>query len=186
MQRKRNTTSLRTLLFKCYDPLRRQKKMNKEESDLIIAEQNKSTEEILKAVAKVKSDYHELCNLKDMRIAELEYQLTHRNCLDCSNHSSKLRMRNLELEKENTELKAGRDINVFTKQLTKAKGIISEYINILNGDTKNWKKTQEKAEQFLNGENIILEDAQVGNSPFDADEVFNKEMKAYPEQFFKD
>ena len=151
--------------------------MTKDESDLIIAEQNKSTEEILKAIAKVKSDYHELCKLKD---------ITHRNCLDCSNHSSKLRMRNLELEKENTELKAGRDINVFTKQLTKAKGIISEYINILNGDTKNWKKTQEKAEQFLNGENIILEDAQVGNSPFDADEVFNKEMKAYPEQFFKD
>ena len=79
--------------------------MNKEESDLIIAEQNKSTEEILKAVAKVKSDYHELCNLKDMRIAELEYQLTHRNCLDCSNHSSKLRMRNLDLEKENAEAK---------------------------------------------------------------------------------
>ena len=46
--------------------------MNKEESDLIIAEQNKSTEEILKAVAKVKSDYKELCNLKDMRIAELK------------------------------------------------------------------------------------------------------------------
>ena len=34
--------------------------MTKEEEDLIIAEQNKSTEEILKAVAKVKSDYHEL------------------------------------------------------------------------------------------------------------------------------
>jgi hypothetical protein len=47
----------------------------KEESDLIIAEQNKSTEEILKAVAKVKSDYHELCKLKDMRIAELEAQI---------------------------------------------------------------------------------------------------------------
>ena len=49
--------------------------MNKEESDLIIAEQNKSTEEILKAAAKMKSDYHELCKLKDMRIAELEAQL---------------------------------------------------------------------------------------------------------------
>ncbi len=34
-------------------------------------------------------------------------------------------------------------------QLTTAKEIISEYINILKGDTKNWKKTQEKAEQFL-------------------------------------
>lgn len=39
------------------------------------------------------------------RIAELEHQLTHRNCLDCSNHSSKLRMRNLDLEKENEQIK---------------------------------------------------------------------------------
>ena len=39
------------------------------------------------------------------RIAELEHQLTHRNCVDCSNHSSKLRMRTLELEKENAFLK---------------------------------------------------------------------------------
>lgn len=39
----------------------------------------------------------------------------------------------------------------------------------------------EQAEQFIKGENIILEDVQAGNSPFDADEVFNKEMKAYPE-----
>jgi len=54
--------------------------MNKEESDLIIAEQNKSTEEILKAVAKVKSDYHELCKLKDMRIAELEAQIEKMKC----------------------------------------------------------------------------------------------------------
>ena len=42
---------------------------------------------------------------RDIKIKELEHQLTHRNCLDCSNHSSKLRMRNLELEKENAELK---------------------------------------------------------------------------------
>lgn len=49
--------------------------MSEEEADLIIAEQNKSTEEILKAVAKVKSDCHELCKLKDMRIAELEAQI---------------------------------------------------------------------------------------------------------------
>lgn len=79
--------------------------MTKEEADLIIAEQNKSKEEILKAVAKVKSDYHEICKLKDMRIAELEYQLTHRNCVDCSNHSSKLRMRTLELETQIEKMK---------------------------------------------------------------------------------
>lgn len=42
---------------------------------------------------------------REKRIAELEHQLTHRNCVDCSNHSSKLRMRTLELEKENAELK---------------------------------------------------------------------------------
>ena len=41
---------------------------------------------------------------------------------------------------------------------------------------------KEQAEQFLNSENIILEDAQAGNSPFNADEVFNKEMEAYPEE----
>lgn len=41
---------------------------------------------------------------------------------------------------------------------------------------------KDKMEQFLNDENIILEDAQVGNSPFDADEVFNKEMKAYTDE----
>ena len=57
--------------------------MTKEESYLIIAEQNKSTEEILKAVAKVKSDYHELCKLKDMRIAELEAQIEKMKC--CGN-----------------------------------------------------------------------------------------------------
>lgn len=38
--------------------------------------------------------------------SELKHQLTHRNCIDCSNHSSKLKMRVLELEKENAELKA--------------------------------------------------------------------------------
>ena len=38
------------------------------------------------------------------------------------------------------------------EQFTNAKEIISEYINILKGDTKNWKKTQEKAEQFLKEE----------------------------------
>lgn len=59
--------------------------MDKEEADLIITEQNKSTEEILKAVAKIKSDYHELCNLKDMRIAELEEKISVLlSCKNCS------------------------------------------------------------------------------------------------------
>ena len=36
--------------------------------------------------------------------AELKNKLEHRNCLDCSNHSSKLRMKTLELEKECTNV----------------------------------------------------------------------------------
>ena len=36
--------------------------------------------------------------------AELKNKLEHRNCLDCSNHSSKLRMKTLELEKECTKI----------------------------------------------------------------------------------
>jgi hypothetical protein len=46
-------------------------------------------------------------------------------------------------------ISAMRENRIFDNQLTNAKEIISEYINILKGDTKNWKKTQEKAEQFL-------------------------------------
>ena len=36
--------------------------------------------------------------------AELKNKLEHRNCLDCSNHSSKLRMKTLELEKKCTNV----------------------------------------------------------------------------------
>ena len=36
--------------------------------------------------------------------AKLKNKLEHRNCLDCSNHSSKLRMKTLELEKECTNV----------------------------------------------------------------------------------
>ena len=69
-----------------------------------------------------------------------------------------------DLEKENAELKTQLEMSnkVYNDnldyshhiegQLTTAKEIISEYINILKGDTKNWKKTQEKAELFLKGE----------------------------------
>ena len=71
-------------------------------------------------------------------------------------------------------------------QLAQAKEIIKNILRVTWGEGWNysldWKV---KAEQFLNGENIILEDVQTGNSPFDADEVFNKEMKAYPEEKVK-
>ena len=68
--------------------------------------------------------------------AELKYQLTHRNCLDCSNHSSKLRMRTLELEKE----------------CTNAKEIIKKFLlweNDWHEKTESKYKLLKQAEQFL-------------------------------------
>ena len=50
--------------------------MTDREVDLIVAEQNKSTEEILKTVEKVKSDIQESCNLKEERIEQLEKENT--------------------------------------------------------------------------------------------------------------
>lgn len=121
--------------------------MNKEEADLIITEQNKSTEEILKSVAKVKSDYHKLCNLKDMRIAELE--------------------------KENAELKGLKDVATLiranndtvvtlmqlnnmlvskSQQLTKAKKLLKEFVRHYKAKTiyiENMQDLLEQSEQFL-------------------------------------
>lgn len=42
--------------------------MNKEETDLIIAKQNKSTEEILNAIEKVKQNIQKRCELKDKQM----------------------------------------------------------------------------------------------------------------------
>ena len=90
------------------------------------------------------------------------------------------------LEKENAELKNNfriceKNADTYYDQLTKAKEIIKD---LLEYSKEHWlySDIKKQAEQFLKGENIILEDAQVGNSPFDADKVFNKEMKAYPDE----
>jgi len=115
-----------------------------------------------------------------------------------------------QLEKENAELKTDYEVlscsvgdfgelqdkleeeqrknNELFDKLAEAKEIISEYVRLANlekEDTIAIWQLYHKAEQFLNGENIILEDAQAGNSPFDADEIFNKEMKAYSEEKVK-
>ena len=113
---------------------------------------------------------------REKRIAELEHQLTHRNCLDCSNHSSKLRMRTLELEKENAQMKEANEtlatmnnsmwvelekkraesqgITNKLHQLIKAKEILQEFVEWANwqGNSKcpSFKSIQDKAEQFLN------------------------------------
>ena len=99
----------------------------------------------------------------------------------------------LQLEKENAELEEYKNGNFVQtvnqiiegkdKRLEQAKELLERLVTVCKivplGTNYDVVK---KAEQFLKGENIILEDAQVGNSPFDADEVFNKEMKAYPEE----
>lgn len=99
-------------------------------------------------------------------------------------------------EKEIAELKENwrKDHDILTgynlgliEQLAQAKEIIKKlYSHIFQGmdfmELNDFNVLKAEAEQFLNGENIILEDAQAGNSPFDADEVFNKEMKAYPKE----
>lgn len=118
-----------------------------------------------------------------------------------------------DLEKENAELKEQRfslrnerntflvqneqyekDLIDFNENLTNAKDLLLRFVELKNkpcasGHSINmllYENICAETEQFLNSENIILEDAKVGNSPFDADEVFNKEMKVYPEQFLKD
>lgn len=116
---------------------------------------------------------------RDIKIKEIEHQLTHRNCLDCSNHSSNLRMRNLELEKENAELKETlktyngcgdwdndfhtcrvylqhEELQMYIEELTKAKEIIkmlhSDCYSIAECEDTNiglWEDDLAKAEQFL-------------------------------------
>ena len=94
-----------------------------------------------------------------------------------------------DLQKENAEQKSGCGMcySRDKEKLAQAKEIIKKCVHIIkhSGTALEWNDVIGQAEQFLNGENIILEDAQAGNSPFDADEVFNKEMKAYPEEKVK-
>lgn len=98
--------------------------------------------------------------------AELKNKLEHRNCLDCSNHSSNLRMRNLDLEKENAELKARLiAINLLTpelqkasnlrkQQLSNAKELLKKWVELFKSKGGNIPPTpiQVETEQFLNGE----------------------------------
>ena len=71
--------------------------------------------------------------------AELKNKLEHRNCLDCSNHSSKLRLRTLELEKEIADAK---------KLLRRLKSLIEDVCDINYLSKENCKLLVE-TEQFL-------------------------------------
>lgn len=102
--------------------------MTKDEENLIIAEQNKSTEEILKAVAKVKADYHELCKLKDMRITELEKENA-----ELRTKTTALENANRAMIKELDEMTSGgvsvlENVVRSKEQLTKAKEIITKLV----------------------------------------------------------
>ena len=93
-------------------------------------------------------DYQE----KEKRIAELEHQLAHRNCLDCSNHSSKLRMRTLELEKENAELRKVAEFQQSSnmsrhfenKKLKEGLVVGSTFNKALNSMNKNLEEERDK------------------------------------------
>ena len=108
--------------------------MTKEESDLIIFEQNKSREEILKAIAKVKADYHELCNLKDMRIANLEKE-------NAELQETVIKMNNVITKTFGNLTKAKELIDSLSKSLFVAKGIVRDLID----DTVDFKESKERA-----------------------------------------
>lgn len=84
--------------------------------------------------------------------AENEELIKGLGCETCQIHLEYMSLNNriTDLEKENTELKAGRDINVFTKQLTKAKDIIRNLLRVTYGEGWNYSlDVKVQAEQFL-------------------------------------
>ena len=117
--------------------------MTKEESDLIITEQNKSTEEILMAVAKVKSDYHELCNLKDMRIAELEDKLANAD-FQLEGRDNEIR----ELEKKNTELQGA--LELYESGACRAENHSKcKLVQQLEKEIENYKLSEIEAKEIM-------------------------------------
>ena len=100
---------------------------------------------------------------------------------------------NSRLKEELKEYKNGNFVQTINqiiegkdKRLTKASKIIKDLLKntsfLCSCKYEKSREIEKQAKQFLKGEDIILEDAQAGNGPFDADEVFNKEMKAYSEE----
>lgn len=147
-----------------------------------------------KEIEKIKGDYESYLSGLNM-VGKIDYSQYSQLYDEGTKHIQRAyELGKSELEKENAELKKwqkdtikarGNDYMDWSRmkdQLTKAKELLERLITVCKivplGTNYDVVK---KAEQFLKGENIILEDAQAGNSPFDADEIFNKEMKAYTE-----
>ena len=117
--------------------------MTKEETDIIITEQNRSRDEILKAVAKVKADYHELCKLKDMRIAKLEKENAELKKESDFYHREKGEYKSAFLQEVRKTIK-------LNKQLTKTKELLRMVIDSYNHKERfSFEKDLMKAEQFL-------------------------------------
>ena len=121
--------------------------------ELYIDELEKACDETQKLLDKQIEATYKL----DKENAELKHQLAHRNCLDCSNHSSKLRMRNLDLEKENAELKkqlehrncvdcSNHGSNI---KLTKAKELLKEFVHHYKDKTIYIENMQDLLEQVV-------------------------------------
>ena len=87
---------------------------------------------------------------EELRLEKIENKDLIERVNELEKENSELKTDNVEWEKASDKWKSLYELT--NNQLTTAKEIISEYINILKGDTKNWKKTQEKAEQFINKE----------------------------------
>ena len=111
---------------------------------------------------------------REKRITELEHQLTHRNCLDCSNHSSNLRMRNLALEKENAELRKVAEFQQSSnmsrhfenKKLKEGLAVGSTFNKALNSMNKNLEEERNKYRNMvfdLQKENAELKEKYVKN-----------------------
>ena len=110
--------------------------MSREEENLIITELNKNLEKISAVVVKIKSDYHELCILKDIRIADLEQE--NKELKDKLNNLSsvaEVRLANWQkYEKENAELKE----------------LIEDIYDLIpSSHSDYYKDVMERAKQFL-------------------------------------
>lgn len=135
--------------------------MTKEETNLIIAEQNKSTAEILEVIDKVKADFQELCDMRHRQVTELEKENS-KLILGNKSLSEKLisvTREKLDLQKENAELKEHHKSVCETltnthrsirEQLTKAKELIEDiYDQMPRTHFDYYKDVRERAEQFL-------------------------------------
>ena len=138
----------------------------------------KRIEELENKIADIKANCDLAIEGRDVKIKELEQE--NNKLLDIINNQD---VKIADLEEQIKQIEKVSDYNA--DQLAQAKEFLNEFVQHYKNKTiyiENMQDLLEQSEQFLKGENIILEDAQAGNSPFDADEVFNKEMKAYPEE----